>query len=383
MKINELCEPATDSELELVVDLSNVCRNRSIDSSDIVARWDRIVRVLEVWNSKFPQFKKPKTRLVADNNLRFKLVGDDLLQFKEAVKLGIVIEAEKADPVLLDLAESSDCLILSNDNYVGYQAERPWIHDPHQKRFIQISVLRSEIMLNEVTHLERTGYSKSRAEESDRLKNHRIDLKRDAKSDLLQSLFRCDNPKCIRRAVLPDGAISTPERGSDDSAICPGCREPLTRVGEASKTLVLKLTSVKSRKELRFPLEVGQELILGRIESDISLTEVLTEPDIARISRSHAKISFDGVRLNFEDLGSSNGSTIAIWDPNNLRLSNNQRISDNQKVVIQPRDLIVLAGVLEIQRSGRRFPFDLAQPGSNPNSNTIRESPKTRMINGD
>ena len=113
------------------------------------------------------------------------------------------------------------------------------------------------------------------------------------------------------------------------------------------------------------------------------MTEVLTEPDLARISRSHAKISFDGVRLNFEDLGSSNGSTIAIWDPNNLRLSNNQRISDNQKVVIQPRDLIVLAGVLEIQRSGRRFPFDLAQPGSNPNSNTIRVSPKTRLFKGD
>jgi hypothetical protein len=64
-------------------------------------------------------------------------------------------------------------------------------------------------------------------------------------------------------------------------------------------------------------------------------------------------------------------------------LSNNQRISNNQKIVIQPRDLIVLAGVLEIQRSGRRFPFDLAQPGSNPSSNTIRESPKTRMFNGD
>jgi hypothetical protein len=381
MKIYELCEPATDSELELVVDLSNVCRNSSLDSSGEVARWDRIVRVLEVWNSKFPQFKKPKTRLVADNNLRFKLVGDDLLQFKEALKLGIVIEAEKADPVLLDLAESSGCLILSNDNYVGYQAERPWIHDPHQKRFIQIAASRSEIILNEVTHVERTGFSKSRAEESDRLKNHRIDLKRDAKSELLQSLFRCDNPKCIRRAVLPDGAISTPERGSGDSAICPGCREPLTRIGEASKTVVLKLTNIKSRKDLRLPLEVGREFVLGRIESDISLAEVLTESDLSRISRTHAKIGFDGDRLYFEDLGSSNGSTIAHWDPSNLRLSNNQNISANQKVVIQPRDLIVLAGVLEIQRSGRRFPFDLAQPSSNPN--TISESPKTRMFKGD
>jgi hypothetical protein len=129
------------------------------------------------------------------------------------------------------------------------------------------------------------------------------------------------------------------------------------------------------------PLEVGKAFVLGRIESDISLAEVLTEPDLSRISRTHAKIGFDGDRLYFEDLGSSNGSTIALWDPSNLRLSNNQNISANQKVVIQPRDLIVLAGVLEIQRSGRRFPFDLAQPGSNPN--TIGESQKTRMFKGE
>ena len=319
--------------------------------------------------------------MVADKNLRFKLAGEDLLQFKEAVRLEIAVEAEKADPVLLDLAESSNCLILSNDNYVGYQAERPWIHDSRQKRFVQISVSNAEIKLNEVTHLERTGFSKSRAEEADRLKDRRIDLKRDANSELLRSVFRCDNPKCLRRAILPEGAISTPERGTGDSAICPGCREPLTRIGEASRTVVIKLTNVQSRKDLRLPLEIGRELVLGRVERDISLAEVLKEADLARISRTHAKIGFDGNRLYFEDLGSSNGSTIAFWDPSQHRLLDNLRIPENQKFVIQPRDLIVLANVLEIQRSGRRFPFDLAQPASNPH--LIRESPKTNIFKGD
>jgi hypothetical protein len=141
------------------------------------------------------------------------------------------------------------------------------------------------------------------------------------------------------------------------------------------------MTDKKSKRVLRLPLEVGRELVLGRIASDLSLAELLKEPELARVSRAHAKVGFDGKQLYFEDLGSSNGSTIALWDPSNLRLSNNQNISANQKVVIQPRDLIVLAGVLEIQRSGRRFPFDLAQPGSNPN--TIGESQKTRMFKGE
>lgn len=381
MKIQDLCEPATESEMELVIDLSNICRNRSLVSSGEVARWDRILKVLEIWNSKFPHFKKPKVRMVADKNLRFKFVNRDLAQFKEAVRLGYVIETEKADPVLLDLAESFNCLILSNDNYVGYQAERPWIHDPQQKRFVQIRVDGSEIFLNEVIHLERTGFSKSRAEEKDRLKNNRIDLNNDAKSDLLKSIFRCDNRNCIRRAILPEGAISTPERGSDNTAICPGCHEPLTRVGESSKTVVLKLTDKKSKRVLRIPLEVGRELVLGRVASDLSLAEVLKEPELARVSRTHAKVGFNGKQLYFEDLGSSNGSTIAYWEPGPLKLSIEQRIDKNQRIVINPRDLIVLAGVLEIQRSGRRYPFDLAQPGSK--ANAIGENPKTILLNRD
>ena len=381
MKLQDLCEPANESEMELVIDLSNICRNRSIDSSNEVARWDRLIKVLEIWNFKFPQFKKPKVQMVADKNLRFKFVNEDLAKFKEAVRLGYVIETEKADPVLLDLAESFNCLVLSNDNYVGYQAERPWIHDPQQKRFVQIQVSGSEIFLNEVIQLERTGFSKSRAEEKDRLKNNRIDLNNDSKSDLLKSIFRCDNRNCIRRAILPEGAISTPERGSGNTAICPGCHESLTRVGESSKTVVLKLTDKKSKRVLRIPLEAGRELVLGRIASDLSLAEVLSESELARVSRTHAKVGFNGKQLYFEDLGSSNGSTIAYWEPVPLKLSVEQRIDKNQRIVINPRDLIVLAGVLEIQRSGRRYPFDLAQPGSK--ANAIGENPKTILFNRD
>ena len=381
MKLHELCEPANESEMELVIDLSNICRNRSIDSSNEVARWDRIIKVLEIWNYRFPQFKKPKSRMVADKNLRFMFANRDLAQFKEAIRLGYVIETEKADPVLLDMAESFNCLILSNDNYVGYQAERPWIHDPQQKRFVQIQVAGSEISLNEVIHLERTGFSKSRAEEKDRLKDNRIDLNKDSKSDLLKYIYRCENRNCIRRAILPEGAISTPERGSGNAAICPGCHEPLTRVGESSKTVVLKLTDKKSERVMRIPLEVGRELVLGRIASDLSLAEVLKEPELARVSRIHAKVGFDGKQLYFEDLGSSNGSTIAYWEPVPLKLSVELGIDKNQRIVINPRDLIVLAGVLEIQRSGRRYPFDLAQPISK--ANAIGESPKTIVFNRD
>ena len=204
MRLQDLCSSSTDSDLELVIDLSNICRNKALDSTSDDARWDRIIRVIEVWNATFPSFEKPKVRMVADNNLRFKFSSQDLALMKEALRSGFVIEAEKADPVLLDLAENFNCLILSNDNYVGYQGERPWICSTERKRFIQVNMSGTKIELKAISHSERTGFSKSRAEEKDLLKNLHIDPVGDANSDLLKSLFRCDNPRCIRRAVLPD-----------------------------------------------------------------------------------------------------------------------------------------------------------------------------------
>jgi len=361
MRLQDLCSASNDSDLELVIDLSNICRNKVLDSTNDVARWDRIIRVIEVWNTTFPSFEKPKVRMVADNNLRFKFLSDDLALMKEALRSGFVIEAEKADPVLLDLAENFNCLILSNDNYVGYQGERPWICSMERKRFIQVNMSGTKIELKAISHPERTGFSKSRAEEKDLLKNLHIDPVGDANSDLLKSLFRCDNPRCIRRAVLPDGAISTPERGVAGSAVCPGCHETLTRVGAASQTIIFKLRSTESKKDLRIPLEAGREIILGRSGGDISLTEILDDAGLARISRAHAKVGIKGDQLYVEDLGSTNGSTIAFWNSEMKHFSSEQKIESGQRIILKPRDMVVLAGVLEIQRSGRRFPFDLAQ----------------------
>ena len=381
MRLQDLCSSSTDSDLELIIDLSNICRNKDLDSTSDNARWDRIIRVIEVWNATFPSFEKPKVRMVADNNLRFKFLSEDLALMKEALRSGFVIEAEKADPVLLDLAENFNCLILSNDNYVGYQGERPWICSTERKRFIQVNMSGTKIELKAISHSERTGFSKSRAEEKDLLKNLHIDPVGDANSDLLKSLFRCDNPLCIRRAVLPDGAISTPERGVAGAAICPGCHETLTRVGAASQTMIFKLTSTESKKDLRIPLEAGREIILGRSSTDISLTEILDDVGLARISRSHAKVGFNGHHLYIEDLGSSNGSTIAFWDSEMKHFSSEQKLESGLRIILKPRDMVVLAGVLEIQRSGRRFPFDLAQLTAIPNN--IRESPKTNIFRGE
>ena len=361
MRLDELCEPFTSTSLELAIDLSCVCRDKNLDSLGDIARWDRLIRVLETWNSTFEGFEKPKVKMVADKNLRFKFSKSDKTLFERALKDNYIVEAEKADPVLLDLVEKFNCLVLSNDNYVAYHRERPWLTSSDRKRFIQWRMNESKIELELLSLRERTGFSQSRAEEKDQLKNFHIDPDKDSSSVFLQSLFRCENSTCIRRQLLPEGALSFPERGDSDTAVCPSCRVALTLVGDAKRIVVLKITGIKSGKSLRIPLEANRELTIGRASSGVSLSEILDEKDNARISRSHLKVGFNGDYLYIVDLNSSNGSMISTWDSSQRKLSVQSKVEPGKNIKLKPRDLVVLSGVLEIQRSGRRFPFDLVQ----------------------
>jgi len=132
---------------------------------------------------------------------------------------------------------------------------------------------------------------------------------------------------------------------------------------------------------LRIPLEANRELTIGRASSGVSLSEILDKKDNARISRSHLKVGFDGNYLYIVDLNSSNGSMISIWDSTLKQLSGEKKIKSGQIFNLKPRDLVVLADVLEIQRSGRRFPFDLAPLVTSVDS--IKAIPKTIISLGE
>lgn len=122
-------------------------------------------------------------------------------------------------------------------------------------------------------------------------------------------------------------------------------------------------------------------MIIGRSSIEISLGEILDDKDIARISRAHVTVGFDGSHLHLVDMNSSNGSKILIWDSTLKQSSGEKRIKSGQTFNLKPRDLVVLADVLEIQRSGRRFPFDLAPLVTSVDS--VKAIPKTIISLGE
>lgn len=380
MNLNDLCAPPSAGSIELAIDLSNVCRNYRLDSTGDVARWDRVLRVLQIWNEWPDAFERPVVLLIADTSLRFSLTPEDAKELDRAVRDGFAVETPKADPALLDLAEKCDCTILSNDNFVSYRRERPWMEEA-DSRFVQIRTTGTTAHLEVVKLRKRSSFSKSRAEEQDKLKDLRIDVERDLGSELLRSVYRCDSPTCLRRRFLPDGAVSTPERNRSGAAVCPGCRQPLTRVGDAQRTAVIKIFGLHSGEASRIPIAVGQSVTVGRASGDLSLADVLPEGDLQRISREHLRVRFDTGGLVVTDLGSTNGSILQRWDKSRRERTPAIRLLADSPVGLGPRDLVVLAEVLCLERSGRRFPFDL-EPIS-PSGLQTGVAPKTVIRTGE
>lgn len=362
MLLSELCASTSEGDLELVVDLSNVCKNRDLDQTGDFTRWDRMLGVLDLWNRWSNGFERPVVLLIADKNLRYDFGEEDLALFKQAIKDGYVVEHEKADPVLLELAEETGCVVLSNDNFVGYRRRHPWM-EATPARFVQIRTGVMGPRLERLTLSKRTGFSKSRAEEQDELKGLRIDLKRDLGSAVLNSLYRCDNQRCIRRAFVPAGATVLPKVDRSGTVVCPGCQQPLVAVGDLKRSAVVKVTSAVDGRTDHFVLEAGKVVAIGRASLEVPLGGLLAEERQGRLSRRHLAIEFDGDQVKVTDLGSSNGSLLRRWSKADQRLGEPIQLQPNVAYVLRPRDNVTLAGLLIVERSGRRFPFDV-QPAA-------------------
>ena len=209
----------------------------------------------------------------------------------------------------------------------------------------------------------RTGYALSRAEVRDELNALHLDPSRSSDSQLLADVYRCENSQCLRRAFGTPDAEVPPVAGNGGQAVCQSCQQPLVRVGRRVDTAILKLTPVDGRAEPdRLPLPAGASVVVGRASADLSLKGLLNDDRRHRISREHLRATFDGRQVNVVELGSSNGTTIEAWDTKAKTHLRSAPLATGVPVRLAPRDRLTMAGVLTLERSGRRYPFDLAPP---------------------
>src|SRR4051812_18030212 len=119
---------ANDRGVEVLIDLSNACRDSALGDGDARATLGRLRRLLRAWDDQFGF--QPSWLGVADSNLRFMFDRDERLQFAAWVREGLVEEsASDADERLLELGGDLGAAILSNDAFKGHRRRHPWIQD--------------------------------------------------------------------------------------------------------------------------------------------------------------------------------------------------------------------------------------------------------------
>ncbi len=342
----------------VAIDLSNICCDRRLDSDEALARWARFELLVDSLAEHLGG--TPAWTAVADDSLERKLSRDDRRQLRDAIGTGSVTVADgDADHDLLIQARRSNAMTVSNDRFVDYRREQPWI-DGNTEDFLGWVPQRGgglRVVPRDMGF--HTGFSISRAAEKALLKDRGLLRRRDGRewivSDVLGDRYRCVNPSCLAAKLAPDD-IGIPQREPNGVVVCPSCRQPVEANGPRPRGLQLKLLG--NGREERLSVYDGQPLTLGRGRTspngaDPSL--LLDEDERTRISREHVEVALVGDRVKVTDLGSAGGTQIRRWSREGRMLRPAQRLATGASLEMDERDQLVLAELITVERSGQRF----------------------------
>jgi pSer/pThr/pTyr-binding forkhead associated (FHA) protein len=341
----------------VVVDGSNVCCDRRFDDTGDLARWDRLVAVVEAYREHVDP--DAVVLVIADANLERKLSRDDRRLMRSATSEGWYRSVDgDADAVVLREAREANACIISRDRFVDYRRQHDWIDD-NDTLFYDWTRTAAGAHVKQRNMGRHTGFSISRAAERTMLKERGLlDRSRGrerVRQTLLDRRYVCDNPMCLAAKLTPDD-VGIPQRRRDGAPACPGCGKDVVDAGARLAGVQLRLITDDSEQRLQVTTSQSLELGRGQTTPDgLDPSLVLPAEDRCRISRQHLLLEFDGQHLVVTDLGSTGGTGLMRWDGAAEATAAPVPLTANEPVRLNSRDEVVLSGVIRIAHSGQRF----------------------------
>jgi hypothetical protein len=316
------------------VDLSNVCR------ADGQPRWDRYLMLREVLEAD----RGYRVRAIADDSLRFQLTDLDRNHLEAATRRGEVLLAPVADPLLIErVLADPDTVLVTRDNLVDWRQTYPGLGG--FSRRVSFRFEGWEAHLYDAPLPQVSSAHESQARESGLLRSHGFRTGDDRR--LLQWDWRCCTPGC---RVADGSQLDGFPLCCGGVACCPVCGVALDQLDRAEDRREVKLL-VGDEVRQRLALATGTGLTLGR-EAGLGRFDVshLLEPAAAvLISRNHLRLKNHLGQLRVSDPGSRNGSAVRRADGSTTPLH------AGPTLVVREDDTVSLAGVLQLQLSGRRW----------------------------
>lgn len=365
------------TEVTLLIDASNVCRDKSLAPVGADADWGRVEALLSSISSE-ETIDYAGYYLVADESLRRRLSRGDRELYDAARAAGHLEERLVADTRLVELVHGSDRgfpnpLIVTNDFLDDFRRTHPELNDSEAISWTADADGRPRPVRRPFG--KRTHQRLSHKEEEGELRRRKL-VRRDIQDQAARWYFRCKSERCAVAQFWPDHLEELPLYDPDRGCFaCPGvnCGEPLEQLGErapAVAVLVLQGDDEIARLLVEDGVEIGRSDGAGCI----GLNRFMSEDACSAVSRRHVRVLVNGDDVLVEDLGSKNGTRLERrrdrGEPLDLR--------QGRQIVWATRDIVVLPGGITLERSGRRLPFRGDQ--ALPDAPEVAAGSETRMI---
>jgi hypothetical protein len=360
--LNSLTDVLTNSPAvaDALVDMSNIVRDQRLGGHGEAD----LTRLRRVRSALADLYNDQSVRMfgVADQSLleRTGMFLDPTQRrtLRDEAGNGLFLVAGKADIPLLQIADETGLPIITRDKFDGHRREFPWL-DGSDDAILEPRVdRRGTISLLPITLESRDDWRLSMKEEDDLLTQQ--GLKRHAEA--LDRLWSCPEPRCPRHDPKNAPYVLLP-RAVGGKLVCDQHGLAMTDMGPRPRVIHLKIM-LDGEEWRRLAVSEDEPVTIGRSPGLGDLSKAMDETALRGVSREHLRFEM-GSGLTVTDT-SRNGTVLILRDGRRIDL---HQASHPFTV----RDRAQIRAGLEIIRSGRRYPAELANrrrmtgpPGGEP-----------------
>lgn len=331
-----------------LLDMSNVLRNTRLGGNgpaDLV-RLERVGEALAALYgaTTITMFGVADRSLLTQSGLFLDRSQRRILQGWEESRL--ILVAGQADVPLLQMAEETGLPIITSDRFVGHRREFPWLNDSDDAVLEPQADRRGRTVLRHVTLTRKDEWEMSLSEERDLLRQQ--GLSRNV--EVLGRYWSCPESRCPRYDAPHSPFVLLP-LVQGNRLICDQHHLDMVDNGPRPRVAQLKIMQ-NGREQRRFTVVQDEPVIVGRFPGPSDLSPFLDENAGRAVSRAHLRFDLDCDRLTITDQ-SRNGTELFLRD-------GTHRFLHRATCPFTIGDRAQVHPSLEIIRSGRRYPSELA-----------------------
>lgn len=361
----------------IIIDASNVCRDRDLAPLGVPASWARLEALLHALEGSPIVFSN--AYVVADRTLHYALDSAGQQALRRMEKAGAAEQRRFADERIVELAYASTshlrgALIATQDQFDDFRRSYEEITST-TGRAVRWRADKVGRPVPEQRDFEsRTHQRMSRKEEEGEIAQRRL-RRQDVQQRAVATYFRCTNRSCLVAKLWPDRLEELPGYDEqNDRFACPSCGAKL-EVGDRRAPAVQVIVLVDGVERTRLLLEEGVDLDVGRVDAKgcVGLERHTPKGRAVTLSRRHLQLRLRGTDVTATDLDSKNGTWIR---PRRAHDGHKRRLKQRSPEPWQLRDAVVLPGGITLERSGRRHPLVGQRPPGDGDTNP-RAAPTT------